>query len=101
LRGVSRVRAEEYSFALAVVLTPAAVAMEVLRVIKHSHKPGAAPIDWHTFAPSSLGMVFSFLAGLVALKLLSRLLENGHWWVFGIYCLVISAGVYAMYLKGY
>ena len=37
-------------------------------------------------------MVFSFIAGLVALKILSRLLEHGKWWVFGIYCLVAAGG---------
>ena len=46
-------------------------------------------------------MVFSFVAGLVALRLLSRLLERGKWWVFGVYCLVAAAGVFAMYRAGY
>jgi undecaprenyl-diphosphatase len=46
-------------------------------------------------------MAASFVAGLVALKLLSRLLEKGKWWVFGVYCLAAAAGVYVLYLQGY
>jgi len=33
----------------------------------------------------------SFLAGLVALRWLSKWLESGRWYVFGVYCLVASA----------
>jgi undecaprenyl-diphosphatase len=40
-------------------------------------------------------MVFSFLAGLIALRWLSRWLEHGRWYLFGIYCLVASAVVLA------
>jgi undecaprenyl-diphosphatase len=45
--------------------------------------------------------VFAFLAGLVALKWLSNWLENGRWYLFGIYCLVASAVVFWLHLKGY
>jgi len=38
-------------------------------------------------------MVFSFIAGLLALKLLSRLLEGGRWKFFGFYCLIAAAAV--------
>jgi undecaprenyl-diphosphatase len=98
LNGLERIRAEEFSFALAVVLTPAVVGREALRFIhdKVQTAPGAV-----TLHDCLLGMVFSFLAGLVALKLLSRLLERGHWWVFGIYCFLAAGAVYALYLKGY
>jgi undecaprenyl-diphosphatase len=104
LRGIAKQRVEEFSFALAVVLTPAVVVWEAKRLIEH--KSGAASgsavhLGMHDFAPSLLGMVFSFLAGLVALKLLSRLLERGQWWIFGVYCLLAAAGVFAMYMKGY
>jgi undecaprenyl-diphosphatase len=46
-------------------------------------------------------MALSFTAGVLALKLLSRLLERGKWWVFGVYCLAAGGGVFALYLKGY
>jgi undecaprenyl-diphosphatase len=51
--------------------------------------------------PSLLGMVFAFLAGLVALKWLSGWLENGRWYLFGIYCLVASGVVFYLHHIGY
>lgn len=101
LRGMARRRLEEFSFALAVVLTPPVVAREAMRLVKHRHDAGVTQITFHDFAPSLLGMLFSFLAGLIALKLLSQLLERGQWWIFGLYCLLASAGVYVMHLHGY
>jgi undecaprenyl-diphosphatase len=101
LRGMARQRIEEYSFALAVVLTPAIVFLESRRLIHHHTTTTGTPIGIHEFLPSLLGMAMSFLAGLIALKLLSRILEKGQWWVFGVYCLAAAAGVYLMYLKGY
>jgi undecaprenyl-diphosphatase len=101
LLGIAKTRLEEYSFALAVVLTPPVVLYEARRLI-HSHAEAAGPpVGVHDFLPSLIGMVFSFFAGLVALKLLSRLLEDGKWWVFGIYCLVASGGLFVMYSYGY
>jgi undecaprenyl-diphosphatase len=38
-------------------------------------------------------MLFSFAAGLVALRWLSRWLEHGRWHFFGYYCLVASVAV--------
>ena len=45
-------------------------------------------------------MVFSFFAGLVALKLLSRLLEKGQWWVFGVYCLFAAGSSLGCICRG-
>ena len=39
------------------------------------------------------------IAGLAALKLLSRWLEGGRWKFFGIYCLAASAVVLAIHYK--
>jgi undecaprenyl-diphosphatase len=52
-------------------------------------------------APSLLGAALAFLAGLVALKWLSRWLETGRWYLFGIYCLVASVVVAALHFNGY
>ncbi len=93
LRGVAKMRLEEFSFALAVVLTPVVVILEGRRLIQHHSETSGPPIGFHDFVPSLVGMAFSFVAGLVALKLLSRLLEKGQWWVFGVYCLVAAVGV--------
>ena len=104
LMGASKERAERFSFALAVVLTPAVVGLEALRLVKASHEAAAAgaPIDLHASVVSSiLGMVFSFLAGLVALKWLSSWLEQGRWYLFGIYCLFASVVVFYLHHIGY
>jgi undecaprenyl-diphosphatase len=42
--------------------------------------------------------VVAFFAGLLALKWLSRWLEGGRWYLFGIYCLI--AAVVVMVLRG-
>jgi undecaprenyl-diphosphatase len=104
LAGSSKERAERFSFALAVVLTPAVVGLEALRLLKASHEATASgnPIDLHASVMTSLlGMIFSFLAGLVALKWLSSWLEQGRWYLFGIYCLVASGVVFYLYHLGY
>jgi undecaprenyl-diphosphatase len=49
---------------------------------------------------SALGAVFSFLAGLVALKWLSSWLESGRWYLFGVYCLLASMLVYYLHVRG-
>jgi undecaprenyl-diphosphatase len=104
LTGASKERAERFSFALAVVLTPPAVGREVLRLLKASHEATAAgtPIDLHgSVLAGLLGAFFAFLAGLVALKWLSSWLEEGRWYLFGIYCLVASVVVFGLYHAGY
>jgi undecaprenyl-diphosphatase len=104
LTGATKQRAERFSFALAVVITPAAIGREALRLLHATHAAAAtgSPIDLHgTVAMSLLGAVFAFLAGLVALKWLSNWLENGRWYWFGIYCLVASCVVFTLHTKGY
>ena len=98
LLGVSKTRAERFSFALAVVLTPPVVAREVLRLEASPLRPG----ELSSVALLSLvGAVLAFLAGLVALKWLSRWLESGRWYLFGIYCLVASVAVTLLHRAGY
>ncbi|HUO35875.1 MAG TPA: undecaprenyl-diphosphate phosphatase [Candidatus Acidoferrum sp.] len=100
LAGVAKVRAEDFSFALAVVLTPVAIAREMLRMAKTEHLHSIASLMPAT-VPSMVGMVFAFLAGLLALKWLSRWLETGRWYWFGIYCLVAALVVGLLYRSGY
>jgi undecaprenyl-diphosphatase len=104
LTGAPKQRAERFSFALAVVITPFAIGREALRLV-HATRAAAAsgsPIDLHgTVVFSLLGALFAFLAGLVALRWLSTWLENGRWYWFGIYCLVASAVVFFLHAKGY
>lgn len=91
LLGLSRRRAEEFSFALAVVLTPAVLAKEGHRFYRSLDATSTAL--WPLVGPGLLGMGLSFLAGLAALRWLSRWLEHGRWHFFGVYCLVASVVV--------
>ncbi|WP_317205549.1 undecaprenyl-diphosphate phosphatase [Janthinobacterium sp.] len=89
--GVDRRRAEQFSFALAVVLTPAVIAKEGYRLYKvGATSTGGGGELWNSIGPSLLGMSLSFLAGLLALRWLSRWLEQGRWHLFGAYCLLAS-----------
>ncbi len=101
LLGVLKARAEEFSFALAVIITPAAIAREVWRLIRAHHEAGDLGVTWSLFGPSLLGMVCAFLAGLLALRWLSRWLEGGRWYLFGAYCLVAASAVFVLYRHGY
>jgi undecaprenyl-diphosphatase len=96
LQRIKKARVETFSFALAVIITPLAIGREVLR-LRHADTSGFA----HAAAPSLLGMVFAFLAGLVALKWLSSWLERGRWFYFGIYCIVASIVVFVLHQRGY
>lgn len=101
MTGAAKDTAERFSFALAVILTPVVDAMELERLMKAAHASAAtgAPINLHaSIAVSLLGAVFSFIAGLIALKWLSSWLESGKWHWFGIYCLVASAVVFYLHV---
>ncbi len=93
--GVARRRAEEFSFALAVVLTPVVIAKEGYRLYKAETATMVADVStlWHMVGPGVLGMCLSFLTGLLALRWLSRWLEQGRWHLFGAYCLFASVVV--------
>ncbi|HEV3270606.1 MAG TPA: undecaprenyl-diphosphate phosphatase [Candidatus Methylacidiphilales bacterium] len=96
LIGIERRRIEEFSFALAVVLTPIVVVMEFWRLIKAHPEIAHGSALAKLLTPGLLGMVCSFVAGYLALKLLSRLLEAGRWKYFGYYCLLASAVVFGL-----
>jgi undecaprenyl-diphosphatase len=99
LLGVVKARAEAFSFALAVVLTPPVVVREILRLLHAVHGRGA---DLRSAALESvLGAVVAFLAGLLALRWLSRWLEGGRWYWFGVYCLFAAAAVMLLHRAGY
>jgi undecaprenyl-diphosphatase len=100
LAGVEKSRAEAFSFALAVVITPAADGRELLRLMKAEHIGTGLNLA-SAMMPSLLGMVCAFVAGLVALKWLSKWLESDRWYLFGIYCLVAAASVAALSHMGY
>jgi undecaprenyl-diphosphatase len=96
ITGLDRTLTEEFSFALAVVLTPPVIALELHRLHKVT---GSFHPD--SLTPGLLGMVFAFASGLLALRWLSSWLENGRWGYFGYYCLAASATVAGMAAMGY
>ncbi|MGZ3788405.1 MAG: undecaprenyl-diphosphate phosphatase [Bacteriovorax sp.] len=88
LLGITRDMAEEFSFALAVVLTPPVIVLELRRLMKTEM---TAHLDYVSLLkPGLIGMVFSFLFGLLALKWLASWLEKGRWHYFGYYCVALS-----------
>lgn len=100
LLGVSKPRAEAFSFALAVVLTPPVIAREVLRLMHAAHDGGSGDLGSVALL-TILGAVVALLAGLLALRWLSRWLESGRWYFFGIYCLAAAAAVTLLHRAGY
>ena len=101
LLGIAKAKVEEFSFALAVVLTPPIIIREVLRLLKAQH---ASVQDMTSvaglFYPSLLGMALSFISGMLALRWLSNWLERGRWPLFGIYCLCASVAVFLLHKNG-
>lgn len=101
LLGVPRRKIEEFSFALAVVLTPPIIVREAMRLLQEQHASSSPMVGMaHLFMPSLLGMALSFVAGLLALKWLSNWLENGRWPLFGLYCLGASVIVFMLHQSG-
>jgi undecaprenyl-diphosphatase len=98
LLGLTKRKLEEFSFALAVVLTPPVIAQETHRLLK-AQALSAQDSVLHLFVPGLVGMVLSFIAGLLALKWLSRWLEGGRWKFFGLYCLVAAGSVLLIHFK--
>jgi len=100
LLGVSRRRIEAFSFALAVVLTPPVIARESWRLLRSGALAAAADVH-AAIGFSLLGALIAFVAGLAALKWLSRWLETERWYLFGIYCLVAALVTASLHLAGY
>lgn len=86
LLGLPRGFAEEYSFALAVAITPFALGREIFRLHQAATATTAIP-----YVSGVIGLLLSFLAGWIAIRWLSRWLEKDRWAVFGVYCLGLSA----------
>ncbi len=100
LAGVPKFRAEAFSFALAVILTPPVVMREVLRLAQARHIHTGLNLA-SAMLPSLFGMVCAFFAGLLALQWLSKWLEGGRWYLFGIYCLAAAVVVAALHHAGF
>jgi undecaprenyl-diphosphatase len=101
LLGVGKRRMEEFSFALAVVITPPVIVREFWRLIKAHPEVTKADHLVPLALPGIIGMVASFVAGLLALRLLSRWLETGRWKLFGVYCILFAIFVFALAAFGF
>jgi len=101
LLGVGKRRMEEFSFALAVVITPPVIVREFWRMIKAHPEVTKADHLVPLALPGIIGMVASFVAGLLALRLLSRWLETGRWKLFGVYCILFAIFVFALAAFGF
>jgi undecaprenyl-diphosphatase len=99
LCGMARPLAEDFSFALAVVLTPPVIGLELHRLLMSAGWHGSAELA-HLLLPGLLGMVCSFASGLVALQFLSAVLERGRWKYFGYYCVAAALVVFAAAFAG-
>jgi undecaprenyl-diphosphatase len=91
--GVSRRLSEDFSFALAVVLTPPVLLYQLRRVLKQGAWESWADLA-NLLGPGLVGMVLSCLSGLLALRVLSAALEHGRWKYFGYYCIGASLVTY-------
>jgi undecaprenyl-diphosphatase len=101
LAGGDRRPVESFSFAIVVAITPLAIAREFHRLMRADAHAGGQLSLVSALAPGLLGMVCAFIAGLVALKWLSRWLQQGRWHWFGIYCLAASIVVAVLYFHGW
>jgi undecaprenyl-diphosphatase len=97
---MERMLAEEFSFALAVVLTPVAIAWSVYKLFVRTEWTSETNL-FEMVLPGLVGMIFSFIAGLLALKILSAVLEKGRWKYFGYYCVCAAIVVLGFALAGY
>ncbi len=101
LAGIARRKCEEFSFVLVVVLTPPVIIKELWRLLK-SRADIIHPVHLaNLLFPGLFGMVCSFIAGLLALWLLSSWLETGRWKFFGYYCFAFALVVLAVAKLGF
>jgi undecaprenyl-diphosphatase len=98
IQRVARPAAEDFSFVLALVLTPAAIVRLLRRLLRSGDLSSGGLTD--TYSTAMLGMALSFAAGLLALKLLSAVLERGQWKYFGYYCLGAAVVVFFLAVLG-
>ena len=76
------------------------LAREALRLVHWEQAGKAADLEPVALL-SLLGALLAFGTGLLALRWLSRWLEGGRWYLFGVYCLVAAAVVAWMHHLGY
>jgi undecaprenyl-diphosphatase len=74
--------AVRFSFLMSV---PAVLGSLVVGLSEAIHTPGT-----HAWAALALGFATAFVAGLVAIALMMRIVARGRFYLFGIYCLLVG-----------
>src|SRR5688572_905111 len=92
--GMSRPAAATYSFLLAIPALAGAGVYEAFSMFK-DHQPLST-----STTNLAIGAAVSFLVGLAALSLLSRLVERGRLHYFGWYCIVLGLVVIVLNVAG-
>ncbi len=94
--GIPQRLAEEFSFILAVIVTPPVIVRSLYKLHKFALIQNVELME--VLKPALLwglsGAFVAFLAGLIGLRFLSKVLESGKWWIFGVYCYFIAAVIY-------
>jgi undecaprenyl-diphosphatase len=98
--GVPKMRAEEFSFALAVILTPPVIVRYLHRLVESSGQGLSGYFSPALLMPGLVGMVFAFIGGLLALRWMSDWIDRGRWQYFGYYCLAFSLVVLGIHFSG-
>jgi undecaprenyl-diphosphatase len=95
---ISSATAEEFSFGLALILTPIAIARMIWRLNHHGVVDVASSDIFQStvILQGMMGLVFSFVAGLIALRWLSHWLEGGRWHYFGYYNLIAAVAIWIL-----
>lgn len=92
LLGIRAKEAAEFSFLMSIPLLLAVIAWESIDWVVHGNQTGC---------PTSIllwGFFLSAAVGYVALRWLVSLLERGHFWRFGIYCIAVGLSSF-IYLR--
>jgi undecaprenyl-diphosphatase len=83
-RGMSRASAATYSFLLAIPALAGAGVYEAFSMLKDPKPLSASPVNL------TIGAAVSFVVGLAAIAVLTRVLERGRLHYFGWYCIALG-----------
>jgi len=86
--GVAPKKAAEFSFLMSLPLIAGAALMDLLHSLKDTTEAAQAGVSFGLLA---VGAFVSGIIGYFALALLVRLLRGHHFWLFGIYCLLVGS----------
>ena len=77
--------AAEFSFLMSLPLLAGGALLDIIGSIRHGAPSSAIP-EWQIWFGAGLAAV----VGFAALSLLVKLLKGGHFWIFGVYCIIVG-----------